>query len=420
MDGLLDEGKLTLVRRALRENHKTLTNAEKNALLETINVVLSDIDISEFDDVELLDEAAKKDYLSKFDPRFNKGFPSDKEAPQIIILKRKAIRVFPDNAKVALYYAQGIDKYISIPFGEIGVGSVNEAVKFKNPNKKNKKDDKDDYKSVYSAARELGQLRGGKRMPSGRIDYTADNRKILKYKKLVKKQEFSTNPLVDIAARGAAKAGGTLGMRFYSRRKAIREEYQLDENPLAILGPIAARVAGSAIGKRVAGSVAGRAMGKLANKARKYFKSRKRNRNRDDEDSTNKSSPKYRQIRKPGGGGYQPGLRASTSNSLDRRTDPLAAQDRAATSSTTYRSALRTSPMWQQQNEDTLLSQLNTIKESVEFTFEDGNVTVTPSMAKNMLNVYNNVNEENKNKIEYMMNESANSLKKFINFASRY
>jgi len=84
--------------------------------------------ITETDADRLLDEAAKNDYLSKHDPRFGSKWPTDKEAPQIIILKRKAIRVFPDNAKVALYYAQAIDKYISIPFGEIGVGSVNEEV----------------------------------------------------------------------------------------------------------------------------------------------------------------------------------------------------------------------------------------------------------------------------------------------------
>ena len=173
MDGLLDEGKLTLVRRALRENHKTLTNAEKNALLETINVVLSDIDISEFDDVELLDEAAKDDYLSKFDPRFKTRFPTDKEAPQILILKRKAIRVFPDNAKVALYYAQGIDKYISIPFGEIGVGSVNEAVKV---GQVVKHDDGDDYewkgaqwvnkRTGKIAKRDVGQALKAKHFPA--------------------------------------------------------------------------------------------------------------------------------------------------------------------------------------------------------------------------------------------------------------
>jgi hypothetical protein len=36
--------------------------------------------------------------------------------PTVLILKRKAIRVYPDNQKIALYYSQALDRYISIPF----------------------------------------------------------------------------------------------------------------------------------------------------------------------------------------------------------------------------------------------------------------------------------------------------------------
>ncbi|NDB61650.1 hypothetical protein EB001_24905, partial [bacterium] len=45
--------------------------------------------------------------------------------PAIILLKRKAIRVYPDHQKVALYYSQALDKYITIPFGE-NVTGINE------------------------------------------------------------------------------------------------------------------------------------------------------------------------------------------------------------------------------------------------------------------------------------------------------
>jgi hypothetical protein len=38
------------------------------------------------------------------------------DPPNIIVLKRKAIRVFPDGKRVALYYADKIDQYISIPY----------------------------------------------------------------------------------------------------------------------------------------------------------------------------------------------------------------------------------------------------------------------------------------------------------------
>lgn len=38
------------------------------------------------------------------------------DPPNIIVLKRKAIRIFPDGRKVALYHADKIDKYVSIPY----------------------------------------------------------------------------------------------------------------------------------------------------------------------------------------------------------------------------------------------------------------------------------------------------------------
>ena len=41
----------------------------------------------------------------------------DKDPPFTIVLKRKAIRLFPNKVKMALYYNQKLDKYFSIPYG---------------------------------------------------------------------------------------------------------------------------------------------------------------------------------------------------------------------------------------------------------------------------------------------------------------
>lgn len=46
------------------------------------------------------------------------SFKSD--PPNIIMLKRKAIRIFPDGRKVALYYADKIQQYVTIPYSNIG------------------------------------------------------------------------------------------------------------------------------------------------------------------------------------------------------------------------------------------------------------------------------------------------------------
>ena len=44
--------------------------------------------------------------------------------PFVLLLKRKAIRLYPDGAKVALYYNDKIDKYFSLPYGKIGRAHV--------------------------------------------------------------------------------------------------------------------------------------------------------------------------------------------------------------------------------------------------------------------------------------------------------
>lgn len=71
-------------------------------------------------------------YLAKNDPRASHKWPSDNKMPPVLMFKRKAIRVFPDNRRVALYYAQAIDQYLSIPFGKDKareIPSLNEARK---------------------------------------------------------------------------------------------------------------------------------------------------------------------------------------------------------------------------------------------------------------------------------------------------
>ena len=41
----------------------------------------------------------------------------DQEPPFVLVLRRKAIRLYPDNTKVALYFNDRIKKYFSVPFG---------------------------------------------------------------------------------------------------------------------------------------------------------------------------------------------------------------------------------------------------------------------------------------------------------------
>ena len=118
--GLLEQGRANLVRRALYTNTSQMTMAEKKSMVSLMETLIAHV-IHE-----------KKDHLSAYNPKRAPGYPSEKDIPVVLVLKRKAIRVYPDNQKIALYYAQSLDKYISIPFGpkadELGI-HMNEETK---------------------------------------------------------------------------------------------------------------------------------------------------------------------------------------------------------------------------------------------------------------------------------------------------
>ena len=142
--GLYDAKKLPALKKALEKSADKMTSQEKRMLLNLLDSLISQV-VSDDQvyrkvrqNVHNVNEA-KMDTYSKFDPRYKAGYPTDKEMPSVLILKRKAIRVYPDNQKVALYYSQALDKYVTIPYNDIQMG-LNEA---------KKKDDDDEKKKKY-------------------------------------------------------------------------------------------------------------------------------------------------------------------------------------------------------------------------------------------------------------------------------
>jgi hypothetical protein len=133
--GLFDAKKLSALKRAMDKPADKMTAQEKRMMINLLDSlmaeVLSDKQVYSKIKRDVMKEAKSwetKDYLSKNDPRFGRGFPDQKDMPSVLLLKRKGIRVFPDGQKIGLYYAQAIDRYVSIPFQDINVGShsVNE------------------------------------------------------------------------------------------------------------------------------------------------------------------------------------------------------------------------------------------------------------------------------------------------------
>jgi hypothetical protein len=95
--GIIEEEKIPMLRRSLNKNINEMTVAEKKSLVSLIESLMANVIVEKSGGAM--------------------SYPSDKDMPTVIILKRKAIRVFPDNQKIGLYYSQALDRYISIPFG---------------------------------------------------------------------------------------------------------------------------------------------------------------------------------------------------------------------------------------------------------------------------------------------------------------
>lgn len=45
------------------------------------------------------------------------------DPPFVLVLKRKAIRLYPDNTRIALYYNDRLGKYFSVPYSDAGINS---------------------------------------------------------------------------------------------------------------------------------------------------------------------------------------------------------------------------------------------------------------------------------------------------------
>ena len=227
--GLFDSTKLPLLKRAMEKDVSRMTPAEKKVLMELLDSLMSEVlhssslynkikqDVRSNKDLN----EAKKDYLSKVDPRFDMNYPSEKDMPQIIILKRKAIRVYPDSQKVGLYYSQALDKYVSIPFGpgipvmneESEINEISKDLKSKVYTKrKDQGDDENDVRKQMKAADTLKrfQKKHGK-YAAAELEKSVNSAKETKDKEkeaIGKMKRLEVNPVVSLgvlAGLGARK-----------------------------------------------------------------------------------------------------------------------------------------------------------------------------------------------------------------------
>jgi hypothetical protein len=117
--GLFDAKKLPMLKRALDKGADKMTPAEKKILIDLLDSLMNQV-ISN----EPVYMKVKRNVQSTNEEIVAEAVRTPvtiSDVPSIVVLRRKAVRVYPGGQQVGLYYSQQLDKYVTIPFGEAGI-----------------------------------------------------------------------------------------------------------------------------------------------------------------------------------------------------------------------------------------------------------------------------------------------------------
>jgi hypothetical protein len=97
----------------MQEEKPTFSNADR-AIIQNLFNRMVDL-ISNNKQINMQARRAVKEDVEQLDEIRTSDVPND--PPYVLVLRRKAIRLYPDGARVALYYTPQINKYFSVPYG---------------------------------------------------------------------------------------------------------------------------------------------------------------------------------------------------------------------------------------------------------------------------------------------------------------
>lgn len=383
-----------------------------------------------------------QDHLSKVDTRFDKKYPSDKEMPAVIVLKRKAIRVYPDHQKIAMYYSQALDKYISIPFGPNTASLGHQINESKRP--KEYYDLSDVDPELADAADEV-YPRPGKpkitKVTNKDVLKKLSPRKRAKYKggsrmnAVGALKDYGAGRISGAAATGqvlgAAIGGlGKLAVKAYKKVRKLPEETENLEEGLPVPMPRGKLPVPTPKGKPPA-----------TTKPTPKPKRRRRRRRRDGDDwdlrpgngkddnednqRPHQSSIDPKQSARDAltpSSNYEFG-KSDLARTSGAKDDSNAQYLNARGWNRAYRTdqvARSTSASPQQIQESNIIILKNMVENKIDkqtITIGENIIEVNRGIAKKVVNIYESLNRENKKKVEDMLNEDAGSFKKVINFA---
>jgi hypothetical protein len=100
----------------MHEERPQFNNADKMILQNLFNKMV-DL-ISNNKQINMQARRAVKEDIEVIELEdLNEGSNMPMEPPVVLMLKRKAVRLYPDGQKVALYYNKQLDKLFSVPYG---------------------------------------------------------------------------------------------------------------------------------------------------------------------------------------------------------------------------------------------------------------------------------------------------------------
>ena len=471
--GLFDVKKIPMLKRALQKDSGKLNPVERKLLLDLLDSLMDEVLHSQQVYNKVKQDVMRHDmHESEKEPKEDSW---SKKIPFMIMLKRKSVRQFGSGQTVGLYYAQALDKYISIAFGEksalVDVNEENleeisqalaqraaverakqsvptddtpeEAARAAIAGEKSNKTIKrmgNNAKAGYSRSwgGKIAQV-GARAAANQAITNTKND--IVKQAKIKKISSIggftgairggSTDPH-DVIAAGAAGAGFIAGKivkgaakgigklfkedspvksKFY---KKIEENKRVERDKLDELAPLLALGAGAA---RVAAPVVAKVVPKLKGWGRNLLSKGK----------DLLAGAGAAALASAGGGGSEKEVdpnKVTANRGFGLTSTPEAPK------ATTVQGA----PSLDQQNaqnrnlatrsEETVINQ---IREFVKSDSSNNNIVVNENLidintniAEKVLTVYESLNAKNKAKFEKMLSESKESFRKAVNFALGY
>lgn len=114
--GLMDKSELPKLHRVLDKlaQEHPLSTAERQVVIDLVNQLthLATSNVSVFQKIR---QAVKEEQINEIaDISANALY--HKEPPPLVVMRRKAIRMYPHDTKIALYYSDKLDRYFSVPY----------------------------------------------------------------------------------------------------------------------------------------------------------------------------------------------------------------------------------------------------------------------------------------------------------------